>query len=193
MKLFSSLVVFSFFSTALVAQDKSQCVFSAPKEEVKVQWTAFKTAKKVAVPGSFTQVEFESKGESKNVEQLLQATSFKIDLTTVASGDPIRDGQLRSSFFKLLKQEGVASGNFIKARAGKVQMVLTMNGVRKSVPMNYTVKDDLLEAKGSLNLFDFAAEAPFKTLAQACLVKHEGKSWPEVDLLLTAKLAKTCR
>ncbi len=139
-------------------------------------WTAYKTPLKLGVKGTFDKITF-TKGKN-----CLEGASVLIDKQSVDTKNPGRDKTLDSFFFAKLK------GN-IKARIEKVKektldVAITLNGVTKKVPFLYTKKDGLIEAKGVIDLLDFAPKA-LRSIAKACFTKHQGKTWNDVTLTFT--------
>ena len=170
----------------------SKCRLVGDKDKIKLTWTAYKTEKKVAVNGSFNNIEVNLPKKEKTIDQLIYHTTFNIDLSSVKSGDSLRDKKISQFFFGKFTKGVVASGYFKKPKKGQVGLVLQMNGVKKTIPLDFTFSENKLVAKGGLNVLDFSASEALKQLAEACAVKHEGKTWPEVDVQFEAEFKLDC-
>jgi polyisoprenoid-binding protein YceI len=69
------------------------------KEDVKVEFVAFKTPLKVGVKGWFEELGIEPKYTGKNLKSLLSNVSFDINTNSVATGNKDRDKKIATSFF----------------------------------------------------------------------------------------------
>ncbi len=146
-----------------------------------MQWTAYKTPEKIGVSGTFNTIELTGTKDSGKIEEDLKGAAFKIVTSTVNSKDPIRDGKLAESFFKLMA--GDITGKFVDFKDGKATVEITMNGVTKQKEFAYTVTGETLSFNGTVDIIaDFSAEKAFNTLHELCKDLHAGKTFTEVDV-----------
>ena len=177
---------------------QANCSFSQPSE-VDVTWKAFKTPLKKGVGGHFKKVNFGSSVKSaKSLDTLLAGSTVNIEVTSVDSKNPGRDIKLLNSFFKKM------AGPDIKAqiislkrdkdarKSGIVTISVTMNGVTREVPMRYAFSDGTLSANGVIDLTDFKATPALQNINKACYALHQGKTWSDVNIGFTMKIAATC-
>jgi hypothetical protein len=160
----------------------------------KVEWTAYKTPKKVGVKGSFEKLEIKTKKEkSKSIEMAINGAKFTADSASVKTGNPDRDKKIVEFFFTKKDKAVEISGNVKSVKKDIVEVELDINGSKKVVPMTLAVKDNNATMTGSIDVMDFAMGDNLSALTEACKVQHEGKTWSTVDLSLAAEFTKTCK
>ena len=74
-----------------------------------------------------------------------------------------------------------------------LMLEIEMNDEEMTIPLNYTIKNNKLVAKGIIDVFDFDLNDNHKSLNKACSEKHEKKTWNDVEIHLTAKFKKVCK
>jgi len=189
------LVMLGLSSTVFGAQ-KSGCVL-AQKGKVTVAWKAYKTASKIGVGGVFDKVDYTPVAkEGKNFRSILVGSSVKIDTSSVNSKNEGRDVKLVKFFFEQMTGNIDAKITDIKAdkkikgkpRTGVVTLDVTMNGVKKSVPMKYSFADAVFSAKGVIDILDFSAHKALSSINKACFDLHKGKTWSDVTIAFTTNI-----
>lgn len=201
----SKILVLLFVPLLLMAAAKPECQWNADLSTFQLQWTAFKTTQKVGVNGGFNSVQVVGPNHHAKLENLLQGVRAEIALspTQIKTGNPARDETLYKTFFSSIagqKIEGkIESVRPVKTPnpQGNFVLKLKMNGKQKSVPMTYSIDQNVWTAKGSLDVLDFGLKKGFEALHQACEVLHQGsdgvsKTWTQVDLQLSAKIERVC-
>ena len=156
-------------------------------DSTKVKWTAFKTTDKVAVGGSFTQIELKNVKTGNTPLEVLEGVAFSIPVSSLFTNNPDRDSKLKTIFFGTLKNTELLSG-ILNFRDNQLFMTLSMNDVTKQIPLEYTFENNLLNMKTTLNLNDFGGEAALAAINKACLDLHKGpdgvsKTWETVDIM----------
>jgi len=163
---------------------------------VKVEWTAYKTPKKIGVDGGFLATVYHGKTEAKNVHELLFKSRVQLEVNNVDTKDPFRDAKLVQFFFNMM-QGAVIDADVMSIKGNDVEGTLVvnvgMNNRAIDVPLHYEVKDGLFRAKGVLNLLDFNAQEPLKMLTLNCYAPHEGKTWEDVAVGFSFDLKKSCK
>ncbi|MEX0799037.1 MAG: YceI family protein [Bacteriovoracaceae bacterium] len=168
----------------------ADCQLQIISNDVKVQWTAFKTPSKVGVGGSFQDLGLSKNSyTSKTFKGLLEGVEFAINPASVDTKDSQRDKKIVSSFFNKV---GKITGSIQKADQDSLVLNLKMNGVEKQVPMNVQFSGKDFAATGVIDVLDFAMNSRLKAMNQACFELHEGKTWNDVDLKLYAQVKKVC-
>jgi hypothetical protein len=69
-----------------------------------------------------------------------------------------------------------------KPKTGVMSVAVTMNGITKNVPMNYTFNKGDLSATGNIDILDFSANKALSSINKACFDLHEGKTWSDVAI-----------
>ncbi len=153
--------------------------------------TAYKTAKKVGVNGSFTKATYTAT-DSENLNIFLQSAKAEIDVTSVNSGLPERDEKLLKFFFKTMKKNTIlASIQNIKDQNALV--LLTMNGVKKEITMKLNVIDNkMVELSGDIDLLNWSLNKQLASINKACSELHEKKTWSEVSLKIEIPISYEC-
>ncbi len=160
----------------------------------KLEWTAYKTPKKVGVKGSFEKFDIKTKKDhSKSIEMAIKDSKFTVDSATVKTGDPVRDQRIVNFFFIKNDKPVEISGKVKSIKKDKVEVEFNINGTKKVVPMTLAVQDNNATLVGSIDVMDFVMGENLSALTEACKVEHEDKTWSTVDLNLVAQFTKTCK
>lgn len=194
------IAVFAFAIALLATSCKKEEKTETPVEETtpeviglkivsdstKVNWTAYKTTDKVAVGGSFTQIELKNNKEGETPEAVLEGASFSIPVSSVFTNNPERDEKLKQFFFSALKDTELIGG-VINFKDGKTILTLTLNGVTKSIDVTSAFENKKFTVEGVINLEDFGAQAAVESINKACFDLHKGadgvsKTWSEVAI-----------
>lgn len=165
---------------------------------VNVEWTAYKSAKKVGVGGTFDNVTYKSVAKSgENFRSILVGSSVSIDTKSVNTKNESRDATLSKFFFEMINQKNIEVKIVdIKAdksekgapRKGTLSVEIEMNGIKKVVPMKYSFSDGLFAADGVIDILDFKADKALASIAKECFDLHEGKTWSEVSIGFKTKI-----
>ena len=162
---------------------------------------------KLPVNGAFTEIVLSGSLESKkSLGALLGQIEAEISLNKkekIHTGNPARDETLFNSFFSLFKKKAVLNGTIDKVSGddlkGEFFLNLSMNEKTLAVPMAFTRDDQgAFVAKGAIDVNDFALAGALASLHKSCEVLHKGtdgvsKTWSTVELVLAAKITKTCK
>ncbi len=162
---------------------------------VEVEWTAYKTPKKVGVDGGFLATVYKGNKEAKDLQSLLVKSRVMLEVNNVDTKDAYRDAKLVQFFFNMM-QGAVIEADIVSIKgddsSGEVVINVYMNNRSIDVPLHYEVKDGRFNAKGVLNLMDFNAQEPLKMLTLNCYAPHEGKTWEDVAVGFSFDLKKRC-
>jgi len=178
------------------------CKYSVKSNDVKVNWTAFKTTKRVGVKGTFDNVEINAANGTPSLSTLMMATSFKIDTKTVNSNKPDRDVKLVEFFFKKMAGDYTITGNIKSVVGGNDQgqgiVTINMNGVNWDTAFKYTVTDKVLTMTTSINTNNWNGQGAISSINKACEEQHKGddgvsKTWPDVDVSVLVPLDIDCQ
>ncbi len=154
--------------------------------DYSLEWTAFKTPKKVGVKGTFDKMELTDVKEAATLLESLEGSKFTVETPTVNSKDPLRDDKLKAGFFA--KMAGNITGSFGAFKDGKVAVSITMNGVTKEKVFAYESTESSVKINGSIDMIaDFTANAAFDSIHELCKDLHEGKTWTDVDIAVEIK------
>ncbi len=189
-------------TTEATSSEGSSCKYGVKVNDVKVNWTAFKTTKRVGVKGTFNDVEINTANGTPSLATLMMATSFKINTKTVNSNNPGRDEKLVNFFFGRMTGSLAITGN-IKAVVGgndkgKGIVTINMNGVSWDTPFEYTVTNNVLTLSTNINTNNWNAQDAIASINKACEEKHAGedgvsKTWPDVDVSVVVPLVVDCK
>lgn len=170
------------------------CSFDYSKEGSTLGWTAFKTPKKVGVGAKFSDFNVKAKS-SKSIDDLLSSASFSVDSRSVDSGDKARDLKIVQFFFKKMLKGKMITGKVLKVSGNTADVEMKLNGVTKTVTMTSSFDDatSKLFLKGAIDVLEFGMKDNLAALTKACMEKHEGVTWPNVDLELVASIKKSCK
>ncbi len=168
------------------------CVLVQPNT-MNVNWKAYKTLGKIGVGGKFTSVTYTPHAlEGKNFKALFVGSKVSIDLSKIDTGNPGRDETLVKDFFSAMKGKTI-EGEIVdikrtdkhekgKPRTGVVSVKLTMNEKTLTIPMKYVYNEGKFDARGTIDLFDFAANDALASINKSCYDLHKGKTWSDVSI-----------
>lgn len=158
--------------------------------QANTKWTAYKTADKVAVSGTFDKIQYKLGKNLSSIAGTLEGATATIDPLTVNLNDEVKNTNVRESFFaKFMKKDmiKVTFRNVIEGKdQGSMLASVNMNGKTVKVPMQYTIKEGMLEAKGVLDILEFGAKDAFNSLATTCHDLHNGLTWSQVEISFSA-------
>ncbi len=182
------IISFSIFSS----QVHGKSCFKIKKDSIQIKWTAFKTPLKVGVSGLLKKIQLTEETKQKrgdSIVSILKDVSFTIltDKKSVDSRDAARDNKISRFIFSTLKNNGTIEGVITSVTTKKILINLTLNGITKTLPLQLSINDLNLKAKGVIDLFDFSMSKEVQALNKACLAKHEGKTWSDVQVELKAE------
>ncbi len=168
------------------------CVLVQPSN-ISVNWKAYKTLAKIGVGGKFTAVTYTAHAlKGKNFRELFVGSKVSIDLTKVDTGNPARDETLVKHFFSVLKGKTI-EGEIVdikktdkhekgKPRTGVVSVKITMNEKTLTIPLAYVYSEGKFDAKGTIDLMDFASSDALASINKSCYDLHKGKTWSDVSI-----------
>ena len=169
----------------------ADCQYTLESDDLKVAWTAYKTPSKVGVGGQFTELGIDKKKfTASSVAALFKGMDFAISTKSVATKDKQRDKKIHSFFFK---DASTIKGEVLEASEGSMTILIEMNGVKKEVPLNASLKGDAYKAEGVIDVMDFSMNENLKAITKACEQLHMGKTWSDVDISLSARIHSNCK
>ncbi|MFZ4714987.1 MAG: YceI family protein [Bacteriovoracaceae bacterium] len=189
-----TLLISALLLAASVQAAPAVCTFDYLAKGTTLTWKAFKTPKKVGVSAKFTKFKITAK-KNPTLAELLSSASFSIEPSAIDTGDKARDMKIFQFFFKKMMKNKKITGKVISATDSEVSMELEMNGVKKVVPLTakYDESVSLLTLNGSIDVLEFSMKENLEALTKACFEKHEGVTWPNVELELVAGITKSCK
>ncbi len=198
--MFAFMIAITGVYAAGLSTAKHGCVL---KQEgpIAVTWGAYKTAAKAKVSGSFNSVKFTPAADSgANFREIFVGSSVVIETASVNTNHAERDATLVKYFFTQMsgstitaKIVDVSSNKHEKGKAktGVFAVEVTMNNVTKRVPMAFGYEKGELHVNGVIDLFDFSANKALSAINKACYDLHEGKTWNDVAIGFSTKIAAT--
>ena len=160
-------------------------------DDINITWRAYKTLGKLGVDGQFIDIKYTpNKKIGKNFRELFVGSMVNIDIVKIDTGDSSRDRTLVDSFFSKMGKsiEGKIVDIEANKRIGKeprtgiLDVNITMNRKKLTIPMKYYYKKGNFKATGTIDLFDFAGSNALSNLNKTCFDLHEGKSWNDVTI-----------
>lgn len=178
------------FSSIIFSSHAFANCLQISEQDLSVKWTAFKTPAKVGVSGSFKKFTFDGKTKGTSAKDIAYGLGLKIDHQTVDTANAARDAKIAKFFFSTIKGKEIAA-RVTKIDDKNIVLKVNMNGVDRDVPMSYTILGNELKAQGVIDVLDFTMNKQLKDINKACFALHEGKTWSDVGLELTAQF-KSC-
>lgn len=155
----------------------------------KATVTAYKTAKKLAVPFIFKDTKFSFAKDSGSVADILKGTKATLTLSTIDTGkNTIRDNNIKNKLFSHLASQ-IASGEVLSVTgddtSGNLKAKIELNGVSQEIDMKYEVKDNAIDVSGDIDMEkEFDMKNAFETFASDKVIQglHAKKTWPTVTI-----------
>ncbi len=180
-------------------QADENCMYSYNSDETIFTWTAFKLTDRVAVSGTFDEINVETENkEADNMFDVLIGATFSIDPNSIDSQDETRDPKLRNSFFGVMNDTKMITGTVVDMDKQKGKVDVTMNGVTKGYTGDVKINEQYITLLTTINVLDFDAQASMDSISVVCEEKHTGPDgvnilWTDVEIAVKTKLNKTCK
>ena len=171
--------------------------YSFDSNKAKIIWKGFKTTDRIQVTGQFEQ--FESSRDMKqfdSLEGLIDGLDFSISTSSSASGDPVRDLNLKDYFFKLLTSNFRLSGSLGYPNNNLIPVTFNTLLGSKTVELSYFFENSVVEIKGVIDIgIDLGGVMAYESIHQQCEQLHTGgdgvsKTWSEVEVLVRVPIIR---
>ena len=171
--------------------------YSFDSNKAKIIWKGFKTTDRIQVTGQFEQ--FESSRDMKqfdSLEGLIDGLDFSISTSSSASGDPVRDLNLKDYFFKLLTSNFRLSGSLGYPNNNLIPVTFNTLLGSKTVELSYFFENSVVEIKGIIDIgIDLGGVIAYESIHQQCEQLHTGgdgvsKTWSEVEVLVRVPIIR---
>lgn len=166
---------------------KSTAAFVLNDATNSIGWTAYKTTEKVPVKGKFTKVDIVSGGEGASVKEAINNTEFSIPISSIFTSDTSRDYKIRKFFFGVMADTKLLSGKLVIENDSLGYANITMNGITKKLPFNYTIEGKAFAMQTKMDVLNWNAQNSIDSLNAVCKELHKGldgvsKTWSEVAI-----------
>lgn len=177
------------------------CFYEVNPEKTKVRWTAFKTSEKVGVAGEFKQANVSGGEKSTKLTDAISSIKFNIPTSSTNTENPERDQKIVESFFNTMEGGDLIIGMVNKVEGdnsvGKCTFFLTMNNIEKEVVLDYTLQENILTLKGTIDVANWNGNDAIAALNEVCSDLHKGEDgesvlWSEVDIEVECELNISC-
>ena len=174
-----------------VTVEKKQAAFSLQNADNQINWTAFKTTDKVPVKGQFQKVTITAGGEGETAKDAINNAEFSVPVSSIFTSDTSRDFKIKKFFFGVMDSTELLSGKLVLENDSIGYTDLTMNGVTKKLPFNYSLDGKTFTMNASMKISDWQAEKALDSLNLACKDLHKGadgisKTWDDVAIQITS-------
>jgi len=164
--------------------------FSLHSSKNKVNWTAYKTTKKVGVKGSFKKINITANENGTSIKEAINNAEFSIPVSSVFTANSDRDSKIMRFFFRVMDNTAFLTGKLILETENSGNVIIVMNGVTSKVPFTYTITNNKFSMNGIMNLANWNALPALSSLNKVCGDLHKGedgvsKTWEEVALQIT--------
>ena len=171
--------------------------YSFDSNKAKIIWKGFKTTDRIQVTGQFEQ--FDSSRDMKqfdSLEGLIDGLDFSISTSSSASGDPVRDLNLKDYFFKLLTSNFRLTGSLGYPNNNLIPVTFNTLLGSKTVELSYFFENSVVEIKGIIDIgIDLGGVMAYESIHQQCEQLHAGgdgvsKTWSEVEVLVRVPIIR---
>lgn len=190
------LLVF-LFGSSIAAEEK--CEYDYDPSKTTLEWTAFKFTEKTGVKGTIQKVDVKKTIRSSSILGTLKNLKFVAYTDSVNSNNPDRDAKIKTYFFGSVKEiKGHFTNLVVSPTGGTAVLKLELNKKKESIPVTYTITDNTIILKGTVDVLKFGMGSGIKKLNEVCSDLHkgaDGKSilWPTVDFQVSSTLLKECK
>jgi len=197
--LLALVIIFSFaFSYGKSIKVSQACTYEFDVDNSKVAGTGFKYTEKTGVTAQFSGLKLNKKEKQSSVKKLLEGLVVTIDLMTLDSGNSLRDKNMRETLFSGILGDSVATITVKNVTDKKIDTEFKMNEKTQNISFTYSIKDEMINAKGSFDVLKFALGDQLAALKKRCASLHtgsDGKSvtWSDFALSVKAKIKKVCK
>ncbi len=194
---FALLLSFFLLGNSISAEEK--CEYDYDSGKTTLEWTAFKFTEKTGVKGSIQKVDVKKTKRSSSVIETLKNLNFVAFSDSVNSNHPDRDAKIKTYFFGSVKEiKGHFTNIVVSPTGGTAVLKLELNKKKESIPVTYTISENTVILKGTLDVLKFGMGSGIQKLNEVCSDLHkgaDGKSilWPTVDFQVTSTLLKECK
>ena len=166
----------AFFGSNTQEEIKQKEIIKTKKQSIvqsTLTWTAYKTTEKIAVSGTFSDIQLNNLKPNTSILDALEGASFKISVDKLSSGNPERDEKILKYFFGNLKFSNEITGFLGKFDLNNqtMEVALTLNDLTKPVVLTYLLSENQLQLKGKIQLADFSALDALKQLNIVSIMK----------------------
>jgi len=176
----------------LVGSLLTSSAFAYEASSVKVNVMGYKTKAKSGVAVTFDKVKLSIK-KNADFSKFINSAAVSIDINSLNSKMKFRDNNIKSTLFKIANISEI-NAKVLKVtgddKKGTLDVEVSMNNVKKVIPMKYTVSSGTLKADGVLDVLDFAMSKSFAAFAAKCKGFHGGKSFSDVGLSFSLPFTK---
>ncbi|WP_456421129.1 YceI family protein [Lutibacter sp.] len=161
--------------------------YTVEPKTTTINWIAYKTTSKTPVKGQFTKVTIEHKNKATTVLNAINGLKFSIPVNSLSTKDTIRDKKLKKFFFGTMENTAEITGVITTNNENSGTVSLTMNKITQTLPISYSINDQMVTIEAVMNLDNWKAQLALKALNAACKDLHAGddgisKTWSEVKI-----------
>ncbi|MDG1849526.1 MAG: hypothetical protein P8I82_03425 [Flavobacteriales bacterium] len=177
----------------------TSCEYRFDELNTKVFWAGYKTTDKLKVVGQIKAFETNrTDAYFSSVDSMLNGLNFSLNTASSASGDEIRDSNLKDNFFNLLTDNFQINGHFSNVQKDSVTAYVAIFGLEKSIEFSHVLVDSVLKLRGTLSLDELGAVKAYQSIQNKCYDLHKGadgisKTWDDVDVLINVPISIKCR
>ncbi|MFY0603498.1 MAG: YceI family protein [Flavobacteriaceae bacterium] len=174
-----------------VETKKNVAAYVLSEADNSVEWTAYKTTKKVPVKGKFKTVNITAGGEGNSVKEAINNAAFSIPVSSIFTSDSSRDFKIRKFFFGIMQNTKLLSGKLVIENDSLGYANITMNGVTEKLPFTYTIKGKQFSMATKMDVLNWNAKNSIDSLNVVCKDLHKGldgisKTWSEVAISISS-------
>lgn len=157
---------------------------------VNVGWTSYKTMAKIGVSGTFKDVKLLPSKNKSDIKSALVGTSVKINMQNITTKATIKTTNILKYFVPKLATKKV-DAKIISVGEKRLNIELIFNKIKQIVPMNYTIEDGAVVAKGAIDARDFGFVSALKNL-NTHVPAHKNKGWLDVAISFQLAYKDSC-
>ncbi len=162
-------------------------------KSVQVAFVGYKTSVMADIGGSFKQIQYSFGKDTKSLSGILQNAHAIIVPTSSEIPDNAEATQnMNKVFFPILTGKNNIQVTFIKVIEGEekglISAKITIGKESTIVPLEYTIANKQLIAKGKLDLHSFRQGTKALQALSAAAAGHGGITWANVEIIFTANV-----
>ncbi len=179
------LLITFVFSTACSSDNDESPKYQLKNATNSVAWTAYKTAEKVPVVGSFKTINIVSNSEGNTIEEVIEGAEFSLPIADLLISG--KEYNVINFFFGVMANPNTITGKIHLTDDKSGFIALTIGDVTEKLMFDYTIKEQKLTLTATLYLDKWKVEKALESLNTVCKLVHSGsdgvaKVWNDVAI-----------
>lgn len=159
--------------------------------EIDVNWTSYKTLKKVGVSGSFSKIDLITEKNKDTLKEALLNTLVKINLKDIDAKAQVKTNNILKYFVSYLDDTNIQA-KIVSVYEDSLELEIFLNNKREIIPMDYKKVGNKIIANGVIDALDFNLALALKVLNKN-VAGHLNKGWFDIPISFDLDYNNKCK